>query len=139
MPYVPIDRVTSVDPSRATAIKNVTFTEDYLATHFPMFPVVPGAMMIDSLVELSSVLLEAAIGPHGGVTVEAARRARFKRFVRPGDQLVITAELVELDREARTATVDGSLRVDGEEASAIGALRVRWRDAPAADGGERGQ
>lgn len=136
MPYAPIDRVTSVTESRATAIKNVTFTEDYLATHFPMFPVVPGAMMIDSLLELASVLLRDTVGAHGGVELLSVRRARFKRFVRPGDQLNVTADLVELERAARTATFRGSLLVDGEEATAISDMRVRWRAAGLRDGAD---
>jgi 3-hydroxymyristoyl/3-hydroxydecanoyl-(acyl carrier protein) dehydratase len=128
MPYVPIDRVCSVDASRATAIKNITFTEDYLATHFPQFPVVPGAMMIDSLLELAGVLLEAAVGEHRGVRLVSVRRARFKRFVRPGDQLEVLAELIAVDREARSATVKGSLRVSGQEVSAIADMVVGWRE-----------
>ena len=125
-----------MEPPRATAIKNVTFTEDYLATHFPMFPVVPGAMMIDSLVELAGVLLEAAAGAHRDVELESVRRARFKRFVRPGDQLVVTAELAELDRVRGTATINGSLLVEGHEASAVSEIRVRWRPVPADGGGD---
>ncbi len=136
MPYVPIDRVTSVEPPRATAIKNVTFTEDYLATHFPMFPVVPGAMMIDSLVELAGVLLEAAVGADRDLQLESVRRARFKRFVRPGDQLVVTAELIDVDRGEWTATINGSLLVEGQEASAVSEILVRWRPARAGGGGD---
>jgi len=128
MHYVPIDRILEVDSARARAIKNVTFTEDFLATHFPQFPVVPGAMMIDSLFELAGKLVAAAVDGHGGVELVSVRRARFRRFVRPGDQLEIVAELVSLDREALVATVTGSLRVDGEEASAISDMRLRWRE-----------
>jgi len=128
MPYVPIDRVLTVDAERATAIKNVTFTEDYLATHFPQFPVVPGAMMIDSLLELAGVLLASVLGGHGGVALASIRRARFRRFVRPGDQLEVIVELVGLDHEQRLATVGGSLRVGGDEVSAIVDMTVRWRD-----------
>jgi 3-hydroxyacyl-[acyl-carrier-protein] dehydratase len=128
MPYVPIDRVCSVDASRATAIKNVTFTEDYLATHFPQFPVVPGAMLIDSLLELAGVLLEVAVGRHRGVRLVSIRRARFKRFVRPGDQLEVLAELIAVDRVARSETIKGTLRVSGDEVSAIADMVVGWRE-----------
>lgn len=129
MPYVPLDRVCTVDDERATAIKNVTFTEDFLATHFPQFPVVPGAMLIDSLLELAGVLIGHTVGGHGGVTLRSVRRARFKRFVRPGDQLEVVAELVSVDRAAGSAVVRGSLRVDGEEVCTISDMTVGWRAA----------
>jgi 3-hydroxymyristoyl/3-hydroxydecanoyl-(acyl carrier protein) dehydratase len=127
MPYVPIDRVCALDAHRATAIKNVTFTEDYLATHFPQFPVVPGAMMIDSVLELAGVLLQTVVeGGHAGVRLVSIRRARFRRFVRPGDQLEVVAELVTADSEQRSATVKGLLRVGDEEASVIVDMVVAW-------------
>jgi 3-hydroxyacyl-[acyl-carrier-protein] dehydratase len=125
LPYVPIDRVATVDGERASAIKNVTFTEDYLATHFPQFPVMPAAMMIDSLASAAAALLD-----HGGdATLRSVGRANFRRFVRPGDQLILEARLLERDDIAQTATFLGTFHVDGAEVGQINGLVLGWGNA----------
>jgi 3-hydroxyacyl-[acyl-carrier-protein] dehydratase len=111
-----IDRIVSVERGvRATAIKNVTMSEDFLAEHFPLRPIMPGMMIVESMVQLGDWLLRhdsdfASIGlpsQFSGI--------KFRRVVRPGDQLVLQAEVASREGDAMTvksrATCDGVLAV----------------------------
>ena len=60
-----IDQVLEHAPDRVVAIKNVTLAEEYLADHFPGFPVLPGVLMLEALVQAARHLLTASDGDAG--------------------------------------------------------------------------
>lgn len=92
-----IDRILDLEPGVAiTTIKNLTMAEEYLAEHFPSFPVMPGVMMVEAVTQSAAWLLR--IGDrfeHGITLLKEVRNAKFGQFVMPGKQLRIRVELSE--------------------------------------------
>jgi 3-hydroxyacyl-[acyl-carrier-protein] dehydratase len=105
-----LDRITSVEPAkRATAVRNVPNTLAIFDTHFPRFPVMPGVLILGSLGELAAHLLSEETGRPW--RLRSAERVAFRRFVRPGDQMELSVELVE--RTDSAAVLSGQVAVDG--------------------------
>jgi 3-hydroxyacyl-[acyl-carrier-protein] dehydratase len=82
-----VDRVLEHTPERVVTIKHVSNAEEYLLDHFPGFPVLPGVMMIESIIQASRVLLGDPRLVLGGV-----RALKYGSFVRPGDTLRVEVE-----------------------------------------------
>jgi UDP-N-acetylglucosamine acyltransferase len=85
-----VDRVIEHEPGRRlVAVKNVTGSEDYFQGHFPGAPVMPGVLMIETLVQGAAVLLldRGASAPDACVTLRGINDAKFRRQVVPGDQV----------------------------------------------------
>ena len=117
-PFLLVDRVTECVPGkRIRAIKNVTVNEPFFAGHFPYRPVMPGVMILEALAQAAGIL---AFKTAGVVPDEKTRfyfvgidRARFRRPVEPGDQLVLKATLERAIRGIwKFSTI---AEVDGEE------------------------
>ncbi len=84
-----VDRVVERSAERIVTLKTVTMAEEYLADHFPTFPVLPGVLMLEAMVQAARRLLEGD-GPAALPLVLGQVRAfRYGRFVRPGDTLVV--------------------------------------------------
>jgi 3-hydroxyacyl-[acyl-carrier-protein] dehydratase len=81
-----------------TAVKNVSLAEEYLADHFPEFPVLPGVFMLEAATQAASWLVRLSENyAHSLITLQEARSVKFTDFVSPGHQLRITVE--QLKRE----------------------------------------
>jgi 3-hydroxyacyl-[acyl-carrier-protein] dehydratase len=108
-----IDRIVAVEPGKVLhAVKNLTLGEEYLADHFPTFPVMPGVLMLQALVEAGSWLLRISDDfRHSLITLREARAVKYGTFMEPGRQLRITAELTE--RDGPRATFKGKGEADG--------------------------
>ena len=111
-----IDQVLERGPDRLVAIKNVTRAEEYLADHFPDFPVLPGVLMLEALAQAARRLLAGADGAGGGddecggggvepLVLAEVRNIRYGGMVRPGECLRVE---VVLRRQ-----VDGAWEFDG--------------------------
>src|SRR5438309_8363904 len=111
-----LDRIIEVQPGRALrAVKNLTLGEEYLADHFPRFPVMPGVLMLQTLVEAGSWLLRLTDDyRHSVIVLREARNVKYGTFMEPGKQLAITVELVE--QEEHTAVFKGKGEVEGNTA-----------------------
>jgi 3-hydroxyacyl-[acyl-carrier-protein] dehydratase len=111
-----VDRIVEVQPGRALrAVKNLTLGEEYLADHFPRFPVMPGVLMLQTLVEAGAWLLRLTDDyRHSVIVLREARNVKYGTFMEPGKQLAITVELVERDTQA--AVFKGKGEVDGNTA-----------------------
>ena len=83
-----VDRVLEIVPGdRVVALKNVTVNDPYLQDHFPGNPLMPGVLLVESMVQTAGLLL-----PEGSSAVLAQiKDARFRRPVMPGDQIRIEA------------------------------------------------
>src|SRR3954466_11571928 len=94
-----IDRVEEVQPGRSLrAVKNLTLAEDYLADHFPTFPVMPGVLMLQTLVEAGAWLLRVTEDfRHSVIVLREAKNVKYGTFMEPGRQMAITVDLVEQD------------------------------------------
>lgn len=80
-----VDRVVELSDDRAVTIKLVSSAEEYLQDHFPTFPVLPGVMMLEAMVQASRVLL--ARRTQDRLVLGGVRALKYARFVRPGDTL----------------------------------------------------
>jgi 3-hydroxyacyl-[acyl-carrier-protein] dehydratase len=127
VPYSVCDRVLDLDPGvSGTAIKNVTFSEDYLATHFPLFPVMPAAVMIDAVSAVSSKVLTAGLGGQVRTFLVSVSGAKFRRFVRPGDELRISVSSKRIDKTERKAEFSAEITVDGERTASLRHVVLGW-------------
>jgi 3-hydroxyacyl-[acyl-carrier-protein] dehydratase len=92
-PFLMIDRVVEVEAeTSAVGIKNVTANEPHFDGHFPGRPIMPGVLIIEAMAQTAAALVVASIGPAAEgkpVYFMTIDQARFRRPVRPGDQLRI--------------------------------------------------
>ncbi len=111
-----IDRITELREGECiTAVKVLTLAEEYLADHFPRFPVMPGVMMLESLFQAAAWLVRKSDGfAHALVVLREARNVKFSSFVEPGQVLVVKATLVRQDEALTTLKAEGT--VDGKTA-----------------------
>lgn len=122
-PMLLVDRVLDYEiGKRITAVKNVTVNEEIFNGHFPHRPVLPGVLMIEALAQTAAILsfLTLGIKPDENSVVYFAGidNARFKRPVEPGDQLIMSAEILRGSRGVYkykvSASVDGQTVVEAE-------------------------
>ena len=94
-----VDRIVSVKPGKVIeALKNLTLGEDYLADHFPTFPVLPGVLMLESLVEAGAWLLRITHDFEKSLIVlHEVRNIKYASFVEPGQQMQVSMNLVDID------------------------------------------
>lgn len=92
-----IDRICSLEPDvEVTAVKNVSLAEEYLADHFPEFPVLPGVFMLQAATEAATWLVRISENyAHSMVVLHEARMVKFAGFVSPGASLKISVEQVK--------------------------------------------
>jgi UDP-3-O-[3-hydroxymyristoyl] N-acetylglucosamine deacetylase/3-hydroxyacyl-[acyl-carrier-protein] dehydratase len=113
-PFVMIDRVVEfVGEDELVAIKNVTINEPYFAGHFPGNPVMPGVLQLEAMAQAAGVLLLRRGSAEGKVALfMSADKVKFRKAVRPGDQLVLNAKLSRI-RGNKIATAEVSASVNG--------------------------
>jgi len=94
-----VDRIAEVMPGRLIrATKNLTLGEEYLADHFPTFPVMPGVLMLQALVEAGAWLVRVSEDFRFSIVVlREARNVKYGSFMQPGGQMGILVELIEQD------------------------------------------
>ncbi|MCS6948258.1 MAG: 3-hydroxyacyl-ACP dehydratase FabZ, partial [Steroidobacteraceae bacterium] len=102
-PFLLVDKVEScVKGESIRAIKNVTINEPFFAGHFPARPVMPGVLIIEALAQAAGILAfkTAGVVPDADTKFYfvGIDKARFRRPVLPGDQLVLTARLERVMR-----------------------------------------
>jgi 3-hydroxyacyl-[acyl-carrier-protein] dehydratase len=112
-----VDRILDVEPGRRIrVVKNLTLGEEYLADHFPTFPVMPGVLMLQTLVEAAAWLIRLTEDfRHSVIVLREAKNVKYGSFMEPGRSLIVTAELAEpLDSgPPGLATFKGKGEVDG--------------------------
>lgn len=122
-PFLLLDRVIAHEPGVSlTAIKNVTYNEEFFTGHFPQLPTFPGVLMLEALAQASGLIavLKSGMRPESGMILYFAGidHARFKRPVVPGDQLNLHSELQKQKRDlwkfAARASVDGATACEAE-------------------------
>jgi 3-hydroxyacyl-[acyl-carrier-protein] dehydratase len=109
-----IDRIVEVRPGQSLqAVKNLTLGEEYLADHFPTFPVMPGVLMLQTLVEAGAWLLRLTDDYASSLIVlREAKGVKYGTFMEPGKQMILSVELVE--RGEGQATFKGKGETEGQ-------------------------
>ncbi|KGR75145.1 3-hydroxyacyl-ACP dehydratase FabZ [Ureibacillus sinduriensis] len=112
-PFLLVDRVLELEEGkRAVGIKNVTINDPFFNGHFPNYPVMPGVLIVEALAQLSAVVMLVKDGNKGRLGLLAGiDNCRFKKQVKPGDQLRLEVEITRLKgpigKGKGKATVDG--------------------------------
>lgn len=101
MKFQLIDRVIECSDEQITAVKNVSAAEEYLGDHFPGFPILPGVMMLEVMVQAARELVsrrsEVAGDSGGPLVVQEVRNVRYGAMVKPGESLVVEVKLRKSD------------------------------------------
>jgi 3-hydroxyacyl-[acyl-carrier-protein] dehydratase len=97
MRFTLIDRIIEFEPGhRLTAVKALTLAEEYLADHFPHFPVMPGVLMLEAMTQAGAWLIRASEDfAHSIVVLREAQNVKYVQFLEPGQVLTVTAEILK--------------------------------------------
>lgn len=94
MRFILIDRILELHPDQsAIGLKNVTMSEDFLAHHFPHRPIMPGVLIVESMVQLADWLVRVSSDFKMIGLAVAFDRMKFRNVVRPGDQMIVKVSL----------------------------------------------
>ncbi len=112
-PMLLVDRIEELEAERIVGIKNVTVTEPFFSGHFPDYPVMPGVLIVEAMAQVAGVLVLSQIPDRKNklVLLAGVDGAKFRKPVRPGDQLRIEMKLSK--RKKSMAKMSGIASVDG--------------------------
>lgn len=115
-PFLLVDRIIEYVPGeKAVGIKNVTCNEPHFQGHFPERPIMPGVLITEAMAQVCGVLLAQLPNcPEGLSMLTGIDKAKFRRPVVPGDQLVITVTLLNVKRN-RFGKMQCLAEVDGKK------------------------
>src|SRR6516165_2216129 len=112
-PFLLVDRIVELSEDRIVGIKNVTVNEPFFVGHFPEYPVMPGVLVVEAMAQVAGVLVLSQIQDRHNklVLLASVEQAKFRKPVRPGDQLRIEMKVAK--RKATVAKMFGTACVNG--------------------------
>src|SRR5881409_4389596 len=112
-PFLMVDHVTKIDGTKITGVKNVSVNEPFFEGHFPGHPIMPGVLQLEAIAQVAGVLMLKA-GENAGKVAYfmSANNVKWRKPVRPGDQLIIEVELGKA--RGKVAKAKGVCKVAGE-------------------------
>jgi 3-hydroxyacyl-[acyl-carrier-protein] dehydratase len=115
-----VDRVHAWEPGkRLTASKVLTLGEEYLADHFPSFPVMPGVLMLQAVAEASAWLWRVTTEfRHTVIVLREVKNVKYGTFMPPGHTLELSTELVKVNDSTATFRAKGSVQGGGQTVNA---------------------
>jgi 3-hydroxyacyl-[acyl-carrier-protein] dehydratase len=112
-PYLMVDRILERTPEKAVALKNVSNNEQVFVGHFPGIPIMPGTLITEGMAQTCGVLVQfIEETPFAQGLLVGVDRAKFKKQVVPGDQLIFEATL--LKSRGGLYKFSAETKVDGE-------------------------
>ncbi len=114
-PFLLVDRILELEPKkRVVGLKNVTINEPFFQGHFPGHPIMPGVLIVEAMAQVGGMLLLGAIedAEHKVVYFMSLDNVKFRRPVKPGDQLRFELEMIQI--RGTVCKMHGVARVDGE-------------------------
>jgi 3-hydroxyacyl-[acyl-carrier-protein] dehydratase len=132
--FILLDKVTECVPGeRIKAVKALSLAEEYLGDHFPTFPVLPGVMMIEAMVQTAAMLVRVTDDfAQSMVVLAEARNVKYKSFVKPGNVLNIDIEAKSMGRDS--SDFSGTVRI-GEQVMVEARLKLRHYNLADSDPG----
>lgn len=112
-PFIMVDRILELEPGKTiTGLKNVTMGEPFFQGHFPGEPVMPGVLILEGMAQAGAVLAYVSTDSIEGKLVFFAGldNVRFRKVVRPGDQLIFKLELTR--QKSKVTKITGKAYVD---------------------------
>lgn len=135
MRFKQLDKITELIPGkRIVAVREVHAGEDYFRDHFPLFAVMPGVLMLESIFQASCWLIRATENFENSLlTLREAKNVKFVDFMQPGQTLVITAEIVKIFNDSVSIKASGT-KGDGDTVAVsarltIGKENLKTKDA----------
>jgi UDP-3-O-[3-hydroxymyristoyl] N-acetylglucosamine deacetylase / 3-hydroxyacyl-[acyl-carrier-protein] dehydratase len=96
-PFLMVDRITKIEGSRITGVKNVTINEPYFQGHFPVHPIMPGVLQLEAMAQVAGILMLKRVENAGKLAYfMSAENVKWRKPVHPGDVLVVEVDLVKL-------------------------------------------
>ncbi|CAM4164927.1 (3R)-hydroxymyristoyl-ACP dehydratase [Lederbergia lenta] len=119
-PFLLVDKITELEEGKkAVGLKNVTANEEFFNGHFPDYPVMPGVLIVEALAQVGAVAMLIKEENRGRLAFFAGiDKCRFKRQVKPGDQLLLEVEIIRIKgpigKGKAVASVDGEVVCEAE-------------------------
>ena len=128
MRYDLVDNVLEQAPDSIRTLKQVTAAEEYLADHFPGFPILPGVMMLESLAQAARVMLQDQAGEP--LVLGGVKALKYGAMVKPGEALDVRVSLVKGPDSSGTYTCKGTGTVRGGSLDGETAVSGRFTMRP---------
>ena len=128
-PFLLVDRILEIEEKkRIVGLKNVTINEPFFEGHFPGHPIMPGVLIIEAMAQVGGMLLLGSLPDPDTKVVYfmSLDNVKFRRPVKPGDQLRFELDVVQL--RGTVCKMRGVGKVDGEvvvEADMAATIRDR--------------
>ena len=115
-PFLMVDKVTKIEGNKITAMKNVTINEPYFQGHFPGHPIMPGVLQLEAMAQVAGILMLRQAENAGKIAYfMSAESVKWRRPVRPGDNLTIQIEMMK--SRGKIGKAKGVCSVEGEAVS----------------------
>ncbi len=129
MKFYLVDRIESIEPGKRIAtVKSLSLAEEYLADHFPAFPVMPGVLMVEAMVQSAAWLVRIEQDFAKSIVVlSSAKNVRYGSFVQPGKMFRCEVEAISIDDGSAKFKATGFVVEPGGESTKAVSARLELR------------